>query len=76
MTFEAAEEAIKKHEDVTTTMDANDERINSVVETGRRLVAEENICAEKIQEKIDDIEERFVFLHTSLSVFCASCRKN
>uniref|UniRef100_A0A8C4NKB3 Spectrin beta chain n=1 Tax=Eptatretus burgeri TaxID=7764 RepID=A0A8C4NKB3_EPTBU len=59
MTFEAAEEAIKKHEDVTTTMDANDERINSVVETGRRLVAEENICAEKIQEKIDDIEERF-----------------
>ena len=39
-TLEGAEAAIKKQEDFMTTMDANEEKINAVVETGRRLVSE------------------------------------
>uniref|UniRef100_A0A4W3GVK6 Spectrin beta chain n=1 Tax=Callorhinchus milii TaxID=7868 RepID=A0A4W3GVK6_CALMI len=40
-TLEAAEAAIKKQEDSMTTMDANEDKINGVVETGRRLVSDE-----------------------------------
>lgn len=54
--LEGALEAIKKHEDFMTTMEASEEKINGVVESGRRLVSEGN--AEKIQEKADSIEER------------------
>uniref|UniRef100_A0A8B9RES0 Spectrin beta chain n=1 Tax=Astyanax mexicanus TaxID=7994 RepID=A0A8B9RES0_ASTMX len=50
-TLEGAEAAIKKQEDFMTTMDANEEKINAVVETGRRLVSDGNISAERIQEK-------------------------
>uniref|UniRef100_A0A4X1WCA4 Spectrin beta chain n=1 Tax=Sus scrofa TaxID=9823 RepID=A0A4X1WCA4_PIG len=39
-TLEGAEAAIKKQEDFMTTMDANEEKINAVVETGRRLVSD------------------------------------
>uniref|UniRef100_A0A3B5KW84 Uncharacterized protein n=1 Tax=Xiphophorus couchianus TaxID=32473 RepID=A0A3B5KW84_9TELE len=39
-TLEAAEAAIKKQEDFMTTMDANEEKISGVVDTGRRLVAD------------------------------------
>ena len=47
-TLEAAEAAIKKQEDFMTTMDANEEKINAVVETGRRLVCDGNISADRI----------------------------
>ncbi|KAM9449778.1 spectrin beta chain, non-erythrocytic 1-like isoform 2-T2 [Clarias gariepinus] len=57
-TLEGAEGAIKKQEDFMTTMDANEEKINAVVETGRRLVSDGNISAERIQEKVVSIEER------------------
>ncbi|XP_060772848.1 spectrin beta chain, non-erythrocytic 1-like isoform X1 [Neoarius graeffei] len=57
-TLEGAEGAIKKQEDFMTTMDANEEKINGVVETGRRLVSDGNISAERIQEKVMSIEER------------------
>ncbi|XP_017317267.1 spectrin beta chain, non-erythrocytic 1 isoform X2 [Ictalurus punctatus] len=57
-TLEGAEGAIKKQEDFMTTMDANEEKINGVVETGRRLVSDGNINAERIQEKVVSIEER------------------
>ncbi|MCJ8749136.1 hypothetical protein PDJAM_G00172900 [Pangasius djambal] len=57
-TLEGAEGAIKKQEDFMTTMDANEEKINGVVETGRRLVSDGNISAERIQEKVVSIEER------------------
>lgn len=56
LSLEGALEAIKKHEDFMTTMEASEEKINGVVESGRRLVSEGN--AEKIQEKADSIEER------------------
>ncbi|XP_061084857.1 spectrin beta chain, non-erythrocytic 1-like isoform X3 [Conger conger] len=57
-TLEAAEGAIKKQEDFMTTMDANEEKISGVVETGRRLVSDGNINAERIQEKVDSIDDR------------------
>nr|XP_020851923.1 spectrin beta chain, non-erythrocytic 1 isoform X3 [Phascolarctos cinereus] len=57
-TLEGAEAAIKKQEDFMTTMDANEEKINAVVETGRRLVSDGNITSDKIQEKVDSIDDR------------------
>uniref|UniRef100_A0AAX7TJ82 Spectrin beta chain n=1 Tax=Astatotilapia calliptera TaxID=8154 RepID=A0AAX7TJ82_ASTCA len=57
-TLEGAEAAIKKQEDFMTTMDANEEKIGAVVDTGRRLVADDNINAERIQEKVDSIDQR------------------
>lgn len=58
-TLEGAEAAIKKQEDFMTTMDANDDKINAVVETGRRLVSDGNINSDKIQEKVDSIDDRY-----------------
>uniref|UniRef100_A0A8C2I5X4 Spectrin beta chain n=1 Tax=Cyprinus carpio TaxID=7962 RepID=A0A8C2I5X4_CYPCA len=56
--LQGAVEAIKKHEDFLTTMEANEEKINGVVESGRRLVSDGNTYADKIQEKTDSIQER------------------
>lgn len=58
-TLEGAEAAIKKQEDFMTTMDANEEKINAVVETGRRLVSDGNISSDRIQEKVDSIDDRY-----------------
>ncbi|KAL4640816.1 spectrin beta chain, non-erythrocytic 1-like [Arapaima gigas] len=57
-TLEAAEAAIKKQEDFMTTMDANEEKIKVVVETGRRLVSDGNVNSDRIQEKVDSIDDR------------------
>ncbi|XP_067877956.1 spectrin beta chain, non-erythrocytic 1-like isoform X6 [Heterodontus francisci] len=57
-TLETAEAAIKKHEDIETTMDANEEKINSVVDSGKKLMSEGNVHADKIKEKVDSIDER------------------
>uniref|UniRef100_A0A672PTG4 Spectrin beta chain n=1 Tax=Sinocyclocheilus grahami TaxID=75366 RepID=A0A672PTG4_SINGR len=56
--LQGAVEAIKKHEDFLTTMEANEEKINGVVESGRRLISDGNTNADKIQEKTDSIQER------------------
>jgi len=39
-------------------MDANDDRINSVVALGRQLIAENNYASDKIQQKTDSLEDR------------------
>lgn len=57
-TLEGAEAAIKKQEDFMTTMDANEEKISGVVDAGRRLVADGNVNGERIQEKVDSIDQR------------------
>ncbi|XP_042201475.1 spectrin beta chain, non-erythrocytic 1-like isoform X2 [Callorhinchus milii] len=57
-TLEMAEGAIKKHEDIMTTMEANEEKINSVVDSGNKLVAEGNVHSDKIQDKVDSINQR------------------
>lgn len=56
--LQGALEAIKKHEDFLTTMEASEEKINGVVDSGRRLVSDGNANTDKIQEKADSIEER------------------
>lgn len=68
-TLEGAEAAIKKQEDFMTTMDANEEKINAVVETGRRLVSDGNINSDRIQEKVDSIDDRYGVLR-SLRASC------
>ncbi|XP_062303867.1 spectrin beta chain, non-erythrocytic 1-like isoform X1 [Osmerus eperlanus] len=57
-TLDGAEGAIKKQEDFMTTMDANEEKINGVVEAGRRLASDGNINAERIQERASSIDDR------------------
>uniref|UniRef100_A0A8C7D4A1 Spectrin beta chain n=1 Tax=Oncorhynchus kisutch TaxID=8019 RepID=A0A8C7D4A1_ONCKI len=57
-TLEGAEGAIKQQEDFMTTMDANEEKINSVVEAGRRLATDGNINADRIQERATSIDDR------------------
>lgn len=56
--LQGALEAIKKHEDFMTTMEASEEKINGVVEAGRHLVSDGNANSDKIQEKADSIQER------------------
>uniref|UniRef100_A0A3Q3JTU0 Spectrin beta chain n=1 Tax=Monopterus albus TaxID=43700 RepID=A0A3Q3JTU0_MONAL len=56
--LQGAEEAIKKHEDFLTTTEASEEKITGVVETGRRLIDDSNANSDKIQEKVDSIQER------------------
>ncbi|XP_062341939.1 spectrin family protein isoform X2 [Osmerus eperlanus] len=56
--LQGAEEAIKKHEDFLTTMEASEEKITGVVEAGRRLVSDLNTNSDKIEEKADSIQER------------------
>ncbi|KAK6300195.1 hypothetical protein J4Q44_G00282930 [Coregonus suidteri] len=57
-TLEGAEGAIKKQEDFMTTMDANEDKINGVVEAGRRLASDGNINADRIQERATSIDDR------------------
>ncbi|XP_026227068.1 spectrin family protein isoform X3 [Anabas testudineus] len=57
-TLQGAEEAIKKHEDFLTTTEASEEKIIGVVEAGRRLINDSNANSDKIQEKVDSIQER------------------
>ncbi|XP_015125014.1 spectrin beta chain isoform X2 [Diachasma alloeum] len=56
--FEQAENMIKRHEAFMTTMDANDEKINSVVQFAARLVDEGHFAADKVRKKAESINER------------------
>uniref|UniRef100_A0A665U6K9 Spectrin beta chain n=1 Tax=Echeneis naucrates TaxID=173247 RepID=A0A665U6K9_ECHNA len=56
--LQGAEEAIKKHEDFLTTTEASEEKITGVVEAGRRLINDSNANSDKIEEKVDSIQER------------------
>jgi len=56
--LEQAESLIKKHEALLTTMEANDDKVNGVLQFAQRLVAEQHFAAEKISKKAEDISER------------------
>ncbi|KAG5309825.1 SPTCB protein, partial [Acromyrmex insinuator] len=56
--FEQAEHMIKRHEAFMTTMDANDEKINSVVQFAGRLVDEGHFAADKVKKKAENINDR------------------
>ena len=57
--LEAAENLIKKHEAFITTMDANDEKINNVLQFAQRLIDEGHYAGDKIKAKADSIQERY-----------------
>ncbi|CAB4064554.1 SPTB [Lepeophtheirus salmonis] len=54
---------IKKHEALLTTMEANDDKMNGVLQFAQRLVSEEHFGSDKIQKKADDISERRNYNH-------------
>ncbi|XP_048516280.1 spectrin beta chain isoform X2 [Athalia rosae] len=56
--FEQAENMIKRHEAFMTTMEANDDKINSVTQFAGRLVEEGHFAADKVKKKADAINER------------------
>ncbi|CAB3247133.1 unnamed protein product [Arctia plantaginis] len=56
--LEQAENAIKEHEAFLTTMEANDDKINSVVQFANRLVEERHFDADKIARKAENIDSR------------------
>ncbi|GBP22289.1 Spectrin beta chain [Eumeta japonica] len=56
--LEQAENMVKEHEAFLTTMEANDDKINSVVQFANRLCEENHFDADKIQRKAENIEAR------------------
>ena len=57
-TPEAAENQIRQLEAFITTMDANDEKINSVQHLAHQLINDNHYAADKIQRKADSLQER------------------
>ncbi|XP_075723579.1 spectrin beta chain isoform X2 [Rhipicephalus microplus] len=56
--LEQVEDLIKRHEAFLTTMEANDEKINAVLQHAQRLCSEGHKDADKIRKKADSILER------------------
>ncbi|XP_061698735.1 spectrin beta chain, erythrocytic [Syngnathoides biaculeatus] len=57
-TLAGAEQALKKHEDFVSTMDANEDKIDGALQGGKRLVDGENLYAGKVQDKMESIGDR------------------
>uniref|UniRef100_A0A671YVH8 Spectrin beta chain n=1 Tax=Sparus aurata TaxID=8175 RepID=A0A671YVH8_SPAAU len=57
-TLAGAEQALKKHEDFMSTMEANQDKIDGTLQGGQRLVDGKNLYAGKVQDKMDSIRER------------------
>jgi spectrin beta len=58
-TLEVAENLIKQHEAFITTTDANDEKINAVLQFANRLIEDNHYAADKIHKKAENINERW-----------------
>jgi len=56
--LEQAENLIKRHEAFLTTMEANDDKLNAIIQFAGRLMDEEHFASEKIQKKAENMEER------------------
>ncbi|XP_031340311.1 spectrin beta chain isoform X2 [Photinus pyralis] len=56
--LEQAEKMLKRHEAFLTTMEANDDKINGVVQFSRRLGDEGHFASDKIAKRADAIDER------------------
>lgn len=56
--LEQAENLIKRHEAFLTTMEANDDKINAVVQFASRLCDEGHFDSERIHRKAENIHER------------------
>ncbi|CAB1331215.1 unnamed protein product, partial [Coregonus sp. 'balchen'] len=57
-TLDGAEQALKKHEDFVCTMDANMEKIASMLEGGQKLVDSGNLYSPRVQDKMDSIHDK------------------
>lgn len=57
-TLDQADHMIKEHEAFLTTMEANDDKINSVVQFASRLTEEGHFDADKVQKKAENIDSR------------------
>lgn len=57
--LEAAEAGIRKFEDFLMSMENNRDKVLSPVDSGNKLVAEGNLYADKIREKVQLIEDRY-----------------
>uniref|UniRef100_A0A8C4ETZ6 Spectrin beta chain n=1 Tax=Dicentrarchus labrax TaxID=13489 RepID=A0A8C4ETZ6_DICLA len=57
-TLAGAEKALKKHEDFVSTMEANEDKIDSALQGGQRLVDSNNLYSGKVQDKMDSIRDR------------------
>ncbi|XP_023611581.1 spectrin beta chain, erythrocytic [Myotis lucifugus] len=56
--LEAAEAGIRKFEDFLVSMENNQDKVLNPVDSGNKLVAEGNLYADKIKEKVQSIEDR------------------
>lgn len=59
-TLAAAEEALKKHQDFVRTMDANQDKVDAALESGRRLADDSGLYAGHARDKMDSIKDRWV----------------
>lgn len=60
-TLAGAQKALKKHEDFVSTMEANEDKVDSAVQGGQRLVDSNNLYSGKVQDKMNTIRDRSVF---------------
>uniref|UniRef100_A0AC35TJQ1 Spectrin beta chain n=1 Tax=Rhabditophanes sp. KR3021 TaxID=114890 RepID=A0AC35TJQ1_9BILA len=56
--LEQAEKLLKRHQDFMTTMDANDEKINAVVQFGENLTQQSHYASDRIYRKASNIQEK------------------
>ncbi|XP_039294197.1 spectrin beta chain isoform X2 [Nilaparvata lugens] len=56
--LEQAENLIKRHEAFLTTMEANDDKVNAVVQFAGRLNDEKHFAADKVNKKAENINDR------------------
>lgn len=59
-TLAGAEQALKKHEDFLSTMEANEDKIDGALQGGQRLVDSNNLYSGKVQDKMNSIRDRSV----------------
>lgn len=57
-TLEQAENQLKNHESFLTSMEANDDKFNTVSQFTHRLIDEGHFASEKIAKRADNIEQR------------------
>ncbi|KAM8915258.1 spectrin beta chain, erythrocytic isoform 1-T2 [Spinachia spinachia] len=57
-TLAGAEEALKKHEDFVSTMEANEDKIDGALQGGQRLVDGSHLYSGKVQNKMGSIRDR------------------
>jgi len=60
-TVEAVQELIKKHEEFSKRMDAQDEKINQMIQFAQRLANEGHYAQDKITEKAQSLHERYLY---------------